>query len=365
MNNFDQMKSKIKLFYVFCFMVFLFLPLLQQITGIIPYEKLEEKREKNKLPRFSMSSLADNSYFVRFDQYYNDSYGFRDPFIKVNNTIKVKVFGVTSSEKVVLGKNGWLYLDKEYRDYSKKSLSEEEIELIVSKLEQFGKSLNDQNIQFMFFITPNKSTLYPEYMPDDVAKPKAGAQSNFELLDRKMKEAKSEYVHYFDLRPLLWEKKEKFLVYPANDSHWTYTGTYYMSLEVTKQLEQMMGFTVGKPEINLPTYLQYDRLKGGDGDIKKLLGVFNAEKIDDVPPPLVTFSNNPKKFPKTLWFRTSFTEKKMPFMTPEFEEVQYYHYQRESMKHNLNENLPGTKIVIFELTERWIGDLIGYYFPEV
>ena len=78
---------------------------------------LEEKRALVTFPHFSVSELS--SYPNKFEEYYRDNHIFREIFIQANNFIKYKIFKISGSPKVLIGKEGWLFYNgDEARDGS-------------------------------------------------------------------------------------------------------------------------------------------------------------------------------------------------------------------------------------------------------
>ena len=308
-------------------------------------------------------SIIDGSFANGVENYWADHFGFRDFLIKVNNTINLKVFNKAPTQEIILGKDNWLFLTNEQPDFEKKSMHSEEIELVVKKLENFAQALERKNIEFFFFVSPNKSTIYPEYLSDSILKPEPGQKSNLELLNDLLTNSQS--LHYLDLRPVLFEQKQNYRMYPANDSHWTYTGTFFVFQELLSALAEITDIPATSPTIDFEQYKLIDEIHGGEGDIEKLLGSFQATQASEVGQLEITFPDNINQFPKILWYQTSFSDKLKPFLEPYCSQIEYFHFQGQPMKITLEPNLLGTKIVVFELTERWLTELIDYKFPDL
>jgi hypothetical protein len=77
------------------FFVAILLPMVQQITGIIPEPRLAEKRRLVPPPVPTFSSVASGEFQTRFDRYMNDNYGLRSWIVLVNNQIDIGIFRVT------------------------------------------------------------------------------------------------------------------------------------------------------------------------------------------------------------------------------------------------------------------------------
>ena len=151
--------------YLCGFLIIIYLPLIQMNLNIFNTSTINEKREKAQKPVFNKNEDI-SIYLQNYETYFNDNFGFRENFIKLANTIDVKVFNISSNSNVILGKNNYLYSSEETNDYNKiNTLTNEQINTILNKLSYFQKMLAERGIDFVFTVAPNKSTIYPEFMP--------------------------------------------------------------------------------------------------------------------------------------------------------------------------------------------------------
>lgn len=344
-------------------MLLLFLPWFQQKTGIIRYEPLEEKRQKAKYPKLTLDLVLSGKFQAKVEAYYADHFGLRDVLIKSANTANLKLFEKKVTSDVVVGKEGWFYYFQEVNDYEKKSMSSEEIDIAVQRIADFAAQLKRKDIKLVFLITNNKSTIYPEYMPDSIPKSSSEQKSNEELLKPRL--ANVDNLYFIDSTDLLQEKRKEYPVYSKADTHWNEMGTYVVAQQVLQTLGEISHVSVTLPEIDLETYKLYDQLKGGGADLEKLLGIFGAKKVQEVKLPPPKIPSQSEKLPKILWYGTSFSPKLEKYISPYSSEFIRYHFKRQPMRNNLKRDLPGTKIVVFELIERWLRGLLTYEYPMV
>ena len=76
----------------------------------------------------------------QIDAYVNDHFGFRDQFITIYRYFQLNIFGQSLSERVVKGRNGWLFHDKSIKVcYVENPLSKDEIEK-TQLVEQIGRA---------------------------------------------------------------------------------------------------------------------------------------------------------------------------------------------------------------------------------
>ena len=65
------------------FLLAIALPPLETMLRLMPREENTENRKLNPRPEFRFSARTIRSYAKRFEQYYNDRFGFRDQLINV------------------------------------------------------------------------------------------------------------------------------------------------------------------------------------------------------------------------------------------------------------------------------------------
>ena len=107
-----------------------------------------------------------------YENYFNDSLPFRNQMIEFHNSIDYYLFQQSSSKKVAIGSDGWLfYCDDEDSNPLEQSLgywnfTKGQLEKIADNLTSTQRVLESLGIEFVLFIPPNKETIYMEFLPD-------------------------------------------------------------------------------------------------------------------------------------------------------------------------------------------------------
>lgn len=107
-----------------------------------------------------------------YEVYCNDNLPFRNQLIRFHNSIDYFLFKQSSSERVAIGKNGWLfYCDKTNGNPIEQSLgywnfTSSQLQTIANNLMSAKRVLESQGIEFVLFIAPNKETIYMDELPD-------------------------------------------------------------------------------------------------------------------------------------------------------------------------------------------------------
>ena len=160
------------------FLVFLCLPVLQMVVPILSYAQVNENRTRLEMPRDWVHLFVGPKDFARrFEDFFNDRYGFRDLFIRTRNQIDYTVFG--KSEKIFIGEDGFLfYRQVEEQHAQADSRSPEEEAKIRENVRAFVELARGRGLTPIFMPMPLKSTIYPEKLPDDA--PRRKSPSNFD-----------------------------------------------------------------------------------------------------------------------------------------------------------------------------------------
>ncbi len=151
------------------FLLFLIAPVSYSMIVKDGAPTLNEKRTLAKLPALELNGDSLKKYPGKFEKYFNDNFGLRTELISLHSYIKTYWIGVAPSERIILGKDDWLFYNSAYSiaSYRNSRLpTEDELLLWKRHLKLIQLWLDKLNIKFLLVIAPNKSTIYPEYMPD-------------------------------------------------------------------------------------------------------------------------------------------------------------------------------------------------------
>ena len=122
-------------------------------------------------------------------------------------------------DKTLIGKERWLIFTDEgsIDDYQHvNAFSEAELKRLQKDLDTLNENLRGKGIKFLVVIPPNKNTIYPEYVPDEI--PVANAPSRYDQLVDYMRQHGETQI--LDLRPALLEARKTRVVYLSKDTHW-------------------------------------------------------------------------------------------------------------------------------------------------
>lgn len=164
------------------------------------------------------------------------------------------------------GKENWLFLGNNYdKTVEKLKLVKEpdveDIDEVSKQMEKIVSAANRFNTKVVFMLGPNKSSIYPEFLPEKLV-PSATKYSSYYLSKLKNN---PDLTVYDPTSDLLQAKEKEGLLYWKTDTHWNHKGAYIAFSGLAKKL------SIPTPNVNF----QQGSLHKGD-----LIGI---SKLDNYP----------------------------------------------------------------------------------
>ena len=348
--------KKILIIFIVLGMLVCSIPLVGMVVR--PTTVSTENRVLSSFPSLLSSEGGVNlNFFQEFEKYFNEHFAFRNELVYADAKIQNDIFRVSSTERVVSGKDGWLFYTSTLNDYlGTNNLSDRELYNIAHNLEIVKDYLDERGIEFILTIPPNKSTLYGDYMPyyNSI---KIDEEHNVD----RLKPLIDGNIAYADLFELFREEDE--ILYLKRDSHWNMKGALLAYNCIMDSLGQKHDDYSG---VNVKRSI--DEV----GDLSKMLYTLYGEKEAnfkyDIPQNyeynsdfnsvedgwIETKSNLSNG--KLLMFRDSFANTLIPLIANQYSEA----YFSKAVPHDLEKMIVETEpdTVIFEKVERNIADFI-------
>jgi alginate O-acetyltransferase complex protein AlgJ len=342
----------LRIFFIGLFFVALWFPLIDMAFPILPRTENTEKRTLAQAPELRLRTLPD--FPKNFERYFNDRFGSRNLLVGLNNTIHVQWFKVSPLKSVLVGKEGWLFytLDKGINDYRGLApFSQEHLETIRRNIMKQTSWLREQGIPYLILISPNKHTVYPEYLPGGITR-----------VDRKTRlDQILEYLHqdekavFVDVRKKLVEGKRDRLVYSKTDTHWNSYGAFIAYRKTMEALSK--DFTYVAP-LAISNFEVSVKPSHGLGDLAVMLSLNGRLKDQVVDLKLKDDSWIPKKkMPKAVIFHDSFIFSIKPFLAYHFDQIILQHWGERGFDYRLIEQ-EKPSVIIFQLAERRLDALL-------
>jgi alginate O-acetyltransferase complex protein AlgJ len=242
-----------------------------------------ENRAAEELPDLPRMPDALHAYPARLERYFDDRFGLRREFVKLDHWGKAVVFGVSPVAKVLIGKSGWLYfrgedakaLDRWYR--VSEPFTDAEIAALRDELLRRHNFLASRGTPFLVVVVPEKYSVYPEFLPDWV-EPLAPKTP----LDRIAVDlARHPQLRFIDLRGPLRAAKGTDRLYYRTDSHWNYLGASVGYAALMLEVARLLPGLVIAPMQRPPYAAGVDYYSG---DLAQMLGLPRQFREDDIAP---------------------------------------------------------------------------------
>jgi len=214
-------------------LLILTLPLAGAFLNLGVGDGRSEKRELAAAPSWDELTNDPQQFTVAFEKFFNDRFGFRSPLIRYHNRLKYDLLSVSSSRKVVVGKEGWIYYKPSLSSsWAEKPFSKRDLARTRDILEARRIWLARRGIRYLFVVTPNKATIYPEHLPSYLTK--IGENTRLEQLYSYLDTHSS--IRKVDLTKALLDEKKNDRVYNRLGTHWNDLGAFIAYREIIDAL---------------------------------------------------------------------------------------------------------------------------------
>lgn len=293
-------------------MVLLFLPMLQQFTGLINFKPLRGVTDEVSKPVLSFDNYRSAKFQSQAEKYMSNNFGFRQPLIRLYNQYIWSFYHKTNVLSVVIGKDNWLYERYFVEDHEgKRSLSytddAEEMKEMLRKnairIRKLQEILEEHGKHLFVLIEPGKNRVYPEYLPDNCTK----APDSIVI-------AADFYPFLFDslginnLNMDAWFRMIKdsvnYSLFPQTGTHWSNIASNYAADTLICYMENLGGInmkniTLGEPYI--------DKVRRPDDDLEQMMNLMF--RMYDVPikkADISTDDDSTAMKPGMIWIGDSF-----------------------------------------------------------
>lgn len=278
------MNYKIKhllIILIFCFTIY-----VPFCISIFEQSKIVSSLEKRLLTKFpnipkNIDELVETPLLI--DNYFSDNFGFRQQFTSSYKKFKLWL-GDSSSNDVTIGEDGWYFLGSNKKNYNKfgdpigdyrniNRYTNLQLKKVTEYLQGQQLWLKKQGIEYMFFIAPNKHSIYSDKLPKYLSK--KYKDSATDQLISYLRENTT--INVIDVRDDLIAHRDKQLYYKT-DTHWNHEAANIVQYRIIKEVGKLYPNKISS---------QYFPIKNSKnsfaGDLTRFLGI--NEKDDFNPKP--------------------------------------------------------------------------------
>jgi alginate O-acetyltransferase complex protein AlgJ len=198
-----------------------------------PATAATENRVLAERPEWSWNRAAIESFPAAFEKHFDDAFGLRDALTRWHHLANFRVFGNSPTSTVVVGQDGWLFLDYSMKMFRRETPCHEPLlRLQTNLLQQRHDWLAARGIKYLVVIVPNKPEVYPQNVPAATSQP-----SPESFADRFEAYAKQHCTfEILNLRPALVEASKSELTFGPGDCHWNDFGGFVGYREIIETL---------------------------------------------------------------------------------------------------------------------------------
>ena len=318
-----------------------------------------EGRDLAPFPSLKTEEGWNSDFFTQLDTYVSEHFTARQSLIRLNGTIKERLFR-TGTDQVIVGRDGFLFYNETAPDFVGESLlTDEEINAIADEILALSDYAAEHGAKLIFTVAPNKNTVYGDRMPARY-RPYEG-ETNTDALYAALAQRG---VLYADLRGELSADAEIERNYHKRDTHWNGRGALVAYREILSAAGLSDTVFADCGFIETP---------GFPGDLDEMLypgaGRTESDFLPDVPteeafiytsaytsPMDMTITTRGGGTGRCLMFRDSFGSALIPYFSAAMAEVRY---ERATPYRIDVLNTFGADFVVIEIAERNISTLIG------
>jgi hypothetical protein len=337
-----------------------------------------ENRTLSHLPNMPTDSTTLAAFPKKLNVYYADHFGLRTWFTKNYKAIKYGL-GDSTSEDVIRGKDGWLFLGSIKNDYQKYQdpigdvrhvnlYTQAELNQFSTHMNHLNQWLEKQGIQYVFVIAPNKHSIYFDKLPDYITR--LNPQSATDQLIAHLKHYTS--IHVIDLRAHLIEKKNQYPLYSKTGTHWNFQGSNIAQYKILAQVQKLFPQKIA-PQLYPQSIFKKQR-PSLDIDLEKMLGISiqpltyaDHPIFDKIGTSIADYVKiihkaqgqpfiieNPEQILTTLVFGDSFFLYLLPYFEQHFKSATYVQEKLNYLNLSKHINLKKPDIIIEEWVERYL-----------
>ncbi len=295
-----------KLFYLAAGLLFFFLPAVLVTAGV--RAKPIENRPLTPAPSWRLSWKVGDE----INAYINDRVPFRASAIRANNKISLDLFGEApsttaasgnniiapgaaaggnagtatnggtiaapaGSSRVLVGKDGWLYLASDAASACERPNGPPQ--WVLDNLARLDQVLTKAGKTFVFAVAPDKSSMVPEFLPGAYQNKSCAPEGHLRTREVLAQQHNPAYIDMFNVLDEAQKAAAKPLYY-RTDTHWDDAGSSAFARQVVQRVAPKLLADVTM------TSREVDRL----GDLTALFGDNTKEHLvqDDIMRPGVT-----------------------------------------------------------------------------
>lgn len=224
--------------FLFCIILgLLLIPIIQSKFEFVKLTPLKGAIVQPEKKYINAKDWFSGDYQLQEEKYLNETFGFRNLFIRINNQIAFSLFNKAKANGVIIGKKNYLYEENYIKAYyGADFIGVDSITHRIERLKFIQDTLSKLNKTLIVVFAAGKGSFYPEYFPKEYLREKG--KTNYEY---HVKLAKEFGLNYIDFNSYFIENKNKskYPLYPQYGIHWSNYGACLAADSMIRYIEKI------------------------------------------------------------------------------------------------------------------------------
>lgn len=298
------MNSKVKYFLFAFFLTLLFFPFIVKTLILFDEKPLGGTWIPAERPIFTDSTWFSGEFQQKQEKYINENIGLYKTLVRLNNQLKFSLYKKVNAEKILVGKNNYLF-EENYilATLGKDFVGEEKLRELVEKFKRAQSILDKYNIKILYVFVPGKATFFKEFIPEKYYIEGVNPITNYSTLVKLLNENKIDYID-FNKYFLEIKNKSPYPLFPKGGIHWSTYGMYIAADSIIKKVEKDLGKDL--PEVIVNEIEISEEQRNPEYDLGNLINILFPIKTYPLAYPKFSYKKENKYRPKVLVIGDSF-----------------------------------------------------------
>lgn len=263
----------------------------QQYSPLVSFTPLKGYFIPKQYYSLTIETWFNGNYQQTTDDYAKEEFGFRNFLVRLHNQIGFWLFKKAYAEKVIVGKQNYLY-ETGYIDALNGELfmGHEALNDTITKIKQLNSELEALGKKLLIVLAPSKARVYPEYIPDNYLLTPV-KNTNYDFYKQALKSAQ---ISHIDFNAIFQNKKKtsKYLLFPQLGVHWSRLEAIYAADTIFKHLSYIGNCNL--PNIEILNIEEKDILEAPDDDMALSLNLLKWPEFKKMAYPTIAVNQNKK-----------------------------------------------------------------------
>jgi hypothetical protein len=273
------MKTTVKkIFFIISLSVFI-VPLVETQFRFFHLDSLKGAYTRKNKPLFTDSTWFNGKFQSPYEEYINDTVGFRSLLVKFSNQLDYSFFNKLHAYDIVVGKNNSLQATTHYDAYlGKLNIPYRSIDSLSNKLKLLQDTLSKKNISLIFVFAPSKGSFAISEAPYSYDT----TRKNLSWYSQYLSAFNKKGITYFDFNRYYLDAKNRtpYPLYTKYGIHWSYVSCAYAFDTLCRFINQKRNIIL--PSVKFKNPIAADKpYKEVDIDLTPSLNLLFPIKFDE------------------------------------------------------------------------------------